>query len=270
MSKVSSEIVQPYFSHDFSALQDKKIRKLVQTMGFEGYGIYWAIVEFMHRDTLEVGEENLVISENEATKVKKVLTDFDLFFVEDGVYFSHRILKNLNKQEEILTKKKEAATVKWLLSSYVRKYEKEFGIELSLSKDEVSKIKELAKEIPDFKNKLEDVFYTAHKIPPFDNGVRADSSWLLKKNNFREVLQGHYGPLKIKNKKKETTNELVESNEIQEEINLITTREGAIEFIAQRLISTSFIPPFCKHLMQKFNITISDIKQKKQEGADNG
>ena len=263
MPKVSSEIVQPYFSHDFSALQDKKIRKLIQTMGFEGYGIYWAIVEFMHRDTLEVGEENLVISENEAEKVKKILTDFDLFFVEDGVYFSHRILKNLNKQEEILTKKKEAATVKWLLSSYVRKYEKEFGIELSLSKEEVSKIKELAKEIPDFKNKLEDVFYTAHKMPPFDNGVRADSSWLLKKNNFREVLQGHYGPLKSKNKKKEI--ELPETNELQEEINLITTREDAMEFLTKKRIDTRFISPHIACLMDKFNITTADLKIKTKE-----
>ena len=41
---------KPYFQHDFFAMSDKKIRKLIFELGYEGYGIFWAVVEFMHRE----------------------------------------------------------------------------------------------------------------------------------------------------------------------------------------------------------------------------
>ena len=54
------EIIQPFFPHDYNAQGDKQISILIEDMGYEGYGLYWAIVEFMHRNDLEVGEERLI------------------------------------------------------------------------------------------------------------------------------------------------------------------------------------------------------------------
>jgi len=34
-----------YFRHSFSALDDPKCQKLIETKGFEGYGKFWALVE---------------------------------------------------------------------------------------------------------------------------------------------------------------------------------------------------------------------------------
>ena len=91
MAKVS-EIIEPYFSHDISSRQDRNIILLLDEMGYEGYGLWWAVVEFMHRNQLKVGEERLIAGKDNAEKVKRILNDFDLFRIEDDEYVSDRIL----------------------------------------------------------------------------------------------------------------------------------------------------------------------------------
>ncbi len=107
MTKVS-EIVEPYFSHDIASRQDRDIILLLDEMGYEGYGLFWAVVEFMHRNKLRVGEERLIAGKDYAEKVTHILNDFELFRIEDGEYISDRILRNINKQTE-KSKKASAA-----------------------------------------------------------------------------------------------------------------------------------------------------------------
>ena len=44
MSAKTSSITEPYFSHDLFSREDKQIKLLIEEMGFEGYGLFWAIV----------------------------------------------------------------------------------------------------------------------------------------------------------------------------------------------------------------------------------
>lgn len=196
MAKVS-EIVEPYFSHDISSRQDKSIILLLDDMGYEGYGLFWAIVEFMHRNSLSVGEERLVVGKEYAEKVYRILNEFKLFRVENDEYISDRIQNNINKQKEKSNKAKVAANVKWMLSSLKKAHIDIFGIEPVLNDDEVKIFLNYANKIPNLKDKLPDLLYTTQKLkfenkPDFVGSI----NWLLKGGNLTQMLNGGFGDLK--------------------------------------------------------------------------
>ena len=81
-----------YFSHDVDAQRDDKCVRLVQTLGWKGYGVYWALIERMsERDdcALENNPSGLAWSMRVPEKwLARLLTEFDLFeFSEDGATF---------------------------------------------------------------------------------------------------------------------------------------------------------------------------------------
>ena len=81
-----------YFSHDVSAQRDDKCVKLLQTLGWKGYGIFWGIIERLHEQescSLEYNPKGLAWSLHVEEKfLVRVLTEFDLFvFSEDGTTF---------------------------------------------------------------------------------------------------------------------------------------------------------------------------------------
>ena len=96
----TSPATEPFFSHDISTRTNKSIKKLINSLGYEGYGLFWAIVEFMHKNELMVGEENLVVDDNYTEKITHILNDYDFFRIENGCYISDRILRNIDKQEQ--------------------------------------------------------------------------------------------------------------------------------------------------------------------------
>ena len=117
MSKVS-EITEPYFSHDIAARGDEKImkmfyafrkqvntieRKELEALAVLGsYGLFWLIVEYMHRNTLYTTDLDVIADEFRVPEkfVKMVLEDFELFKKDKEHYISDRILENLNKMQE--------------------------------------------------------------------------------------------------------------------------------------------------------------------------
>lgn len=50
-----------YFSHDYNARSDPKLRKLLMKEGIEGIGVYWCIIEMLYEQ-----EGILPLSECEA------------------------------------------------------------------------------------------------------------------------------------------------------------------------------------------------------------
>lgn len=247
---------KPYFQHDFFAMSDKKIRKLIFELGYEGYGIFWAVVEFMHREELKVGEEYLVGCPD-TDKVVKILNDFDLFKVENGYYVSDRIIRNLEKIEIKKNEKQKAAQSRWAISAYCKAYKDVFGVELTLSAREKKKVIELSSTVSDFNDRLSDVFYTAKKIPPFDSGVIANSSWLLNKDNFFDVLNGKYGA--VKHKPTEEEQKAKQEKEMYvSDTDAIRTKDEAVEFIHAQNLSVR--NPAVKNLMSKFGITKDEVE----------
>lgn len=225
----TSSITEPYFSHDYSTQSKKEIKKLIRDFGFEGYGLYWAIVEFMYRNELMVGEEDLVVDSLHKDKITAILNNYQLFHIEDEYYISDRIIETIEKQEERGKQAKDAATTRWLLSAFSKEYEKVFGIKPLLDDKEIQTLKDLNSKIDDLKSKFSSIFKVLKKIKFNGDFFIPGCNWLLQKNHLREILNGQYGKLDIPLPE---VNEAIKNQEIEREqaYQNITSKEDAIAY----------------------------------------
>lgn len=105
-----------YFSHDANARQDEKVLMLLSEHGWEGYGIYWALVEMMFESSETVLNHNKVkgisFSYNiDITLLQNVINTCitEELFVSDGEQFwSESLQKRKSKYHELKAKKSEA------------------------------------------------------------------------------------------------------------------------------------------------------------------
>ena len=106
-----------YFNHDSSARLDIRIIKLRATLGYEGYGIFWAVLELLF------SEENKICTSQydiiafglqcDTDKLRSVIEDFDLFVIEDGCFYSRRLNKHIEEINTKSVKAKENAKKRW-------------------------------------------------------------------------------------------------------------------------------------------------------------
>jgi hypothetical protein len=102
-----------YFSHDSNARNDLKIMKIRRTLGLEGYGIYFCLIEILRDqkdfcfqlDSLVDIAYSLGTSEE---KIKTVVTAFDLFEVHENTFFSARLIRSMDKYKSLSQKRIEA------------------------------------------------------------------------------------------------------------------------------------------------------------------
>lgn len=94
-----------YFSHDSNARNDDKILRLRYDMGWEGYGIYWGIIENLRDQpgysylitNLKFLAFSLATTEK---KIKKVITEYELFKIEGDLFFSESLSERMNKKSK--------------------------------------------------------------------------------------------------------------------------------------------------------------------------
>ena len=289
MAIKEDKIIRPFFSHDYTPLEDKNLLKLFITMGAEGYGIYWLIVEFMHQNTFIVGEEELLAFKFrvDVEKIKSVMNNFQLFRIEeretDSVYISDRIIRNLNYVEQKNEDKKQAANVRWLLSAFNKAYIEFFEEEPILQPSEIECLKKYNEKIPDLKNKLRDIIYTLKGLK-FDTDVnfKPCANWLLKDNNLARLLNGEFGKLKHKKTEKELKEEQRklqleeqkrnEPSELELQIERILNKNEALDFIAnfyadRKVVingGRALILPTLRRLTEKFDIAEREVIERCQ------
>ena len=105
-----------YFSHDYNARMDEKIKKLLQKHGMEGYGIFWAIIEDLYNNANALRTDYDCIAydlHTQIEKVKSVINDFDLFVIEDNYFYSLSVEKRLNERREKSEKARNLALRRW-------------------------------------------------------------------------------------------------------------------------------------------------------------
>ena len=105
-----------YFSHDYDASSDIKMMKLLRVHNSSGYGVFWRLTELLYQNdnALYLDYETLSYELREDVNlIKSVINDFDLFIVEDGIFFSYSIRKRLNKRNEKSDKARESANKRW-------------------------------------------------------------------------------------------------------------------------------------------------------------
>lgn len=104
-----------YFSHDANAQDDHKCMKLIDQLGMEGYGIFWALVERLRNENdyrlpLSVCSIYAKRWGTSKEKVEAVVNIYGLFKVEGDYFFSERLIRSMDYKSE---KGKKAAAVRW-------------------------------------------------------------------------------------------------------------------------------------------------------------
>jgi len=97
-----------YFSHDYNARNDEKIKQLIFNHGMSGYGIYWSIIEELYQNTnvLQLNYERIAFElRSDKIIIQSIINDFNLFVISDGYFGSLSVQKRL---EERLAKSKKA------------------------------------------------------------------------------------------------------------------------------------------------------------------
>jgi hypothetical protein len=106
-----------YFSHDYYARQDPKIINLIVKCGMEGYGAYWALIEFLHQQGGKVKRNEInsfFLSISVSEKVAKaILNESGLIKANKTYYFSERVASNLKKRQDISDKRRAAIQERW-------------------------------------------------------------------------------------------------------------------------------------------------------------
>lgn len=108
-----------YFSHDYEPTSDLKIGAMLTEYGAVGYGLFWRLVEILHSEQshkiphkkyvfLTLAKQMLTDVEQIKAFVKSCIEVYELF-ESDGEYFwSNRVLRNIEKRNEIKEKRANA------------------------------------------------------------------------------------------------------------------------------------------------------------------
>ncbi|SHH89918.1 protein of unknown function [Chryseobacterium oranimense] len=108
-----------YFSHDSNARQDDKIVALRMKHGWEGYGVYWALVEKLRESSgyMSICDYNIIAYDlrTDAALIKSIIENFRLFSFTEienlGKCFYSESLKN--RMEKKSSKARESANKRW-------------------------------------------------------------------------------------------------------------------------------------------------------------
>jgi len=106
-----------YFSHDANAKDDVKILQLRMEMGWEGYGLFWALIEMLRNESefrmLKHYKSIAFALHTHEDSIKKLINDFDLFQLDEQYFWSESLLKRMELKEERSEKMREAAKKRW-------------------------------------------------------------------------------------------------------------------------------------------------------------
>lgn len=105
-----------FFRHYTNAQKDEKIIQLLRIEEWRGYGLYWALLEFLtpikdHKAKTEYGAIawDLHIPQ-EADLIKRIVENYGLFVVKGGYFWSKSLTSQLDETEENIKRKKAAAS----------------------------------------------------------------------------------------------------------------------------------------------------------------
>jgi len=105
-----------YFSHDYNARNDEKIKLLIRKHGMFGYGVFWAIVEELYNNANALRTHYDSISYDLRTDedlIKSIVEDFGLFVIDGDFFGSISIERRLEERNMKSIKARESAIKRW-------------------------------------------------------------------------------------------------------------------------------------------------------------
>jgi hypothetical protein len=105
-----------YFPHDYHARHDPKLERLFLTMGYEGVGIYWCLIEMLYEQSGKILLMDIPLYAKEPElyqSIDKVINNFSLFENDGQHFWSLSVLKRLQFREEKSKKSSISALKRW-------------------------------------------------------------------------------------------------------------------------------------------------------------
>ena len=106
-----------YFSHDCNAQHDPKVTKLLVKMGWEGYGLFWALVERLSSESdYKMKKEYDCIAyalRTDEERIKSLIEDYDLFTIEGEYFYSERLNRGMELRDEKSEKARQSVQKRW-------------------------------------------------------------------------------------------------------------------------------------------------------------
>lgn len=105
-----------YFSHDYNARSDIKIKRLLSKHGYQGYGIFWALIEDLYNNNNSVALDFETLSFDLRCSIEcieSIISDFELFVIEDGFFGSSSVESRLDTRNSKSDKARESVLKRW-------------------------------------------------------------------------------------------------------------------------------------------------------------
>lgn len=105
-----------YFSHDYNARNDVKIKKLLAKHGYLGYGLFWAIIEDLYNNTNVLRLDYDTISFDlrcDKNIIYSIIHDFDLFVFDGEAFGSLSVQKRLEERNAKSEKARKSVLKRW-------------------------------------------------------------------------------------------------------------------------------------------------------------
>tara|TARA_R100000781_G_scaffold32794_1_gene23859 strand:- start:203 stop:790 length:588 start_codon:yes stop_codon:yes gene_type:complete len=133
-----------YFNHDSTARNDYRIIKLRAKLGYEGYGVFWAVLELLFTEENKICTSQYDILayglQCETKILKQVIEDFDLFVIEDGCFYSKRLNNQIQEINNKSIKAKENAAKRWSNATAKQPHSDRNAIKVNYTKENKSKL----------------------------------------------------------------------------------------------------------------------------------
>lgn len=105
-----------YFSHDYNARQDSKIKKLLAKHGLLGYGIFWSLIEDLYNNANALPTDYDSIAYDLRTDknlIKDIVENYDLFVIDSNLFGSTSVQKRLEARNEKSATARLSAIKRW-------------------------------------------------------------------------------------------------------------------------------------------------------------
>src|SRR4030042_2921937 len=105
-----------YFKHDLYAREDEKLINLVATLGHEGLGLFWCIIEMIHENGgwLALNYQRIAFAlRTDCDRIKRIINDFDLFEVVSEKFTNRRALEQVNLLKSVSEKARKSVNIRW-------------------------------------------------------------------------------------------------------------------------------------------------------------
>lgn len=108
-----------YFSHDSNASQDEKILNLRADHGWEGYGIYWAIIERLRDSSDHKYQNDSIKGLSVSLGIKRhvleeIVNNYGLFDSDEDCFWSPSLMRRMDIVEKKRGLAKKASKARWV------------------------------------------------------------------------------------------------------------------------------------------------------------